>query len=90
MTAINETQIRDLLNRLPSERLRRTCHLVWLERRSLEHVAATQGIGVFAVQRRLQRARERLRKRGLPAPDARRNISARRSPAFQLSLNDNV
>ena len=69
-------------------RLRRTCLLAWVERRSATDIAAIQGITRRAVEQRLHRARRRLRLAGICPPDERRR--GRRTPAFQLSVNQNI
>jgi DNA-directed RNA polymerase specialized sigma24 family protein len=81
---MNVTGLHELLN----VRLRRTCLLAWVERRSAEEIAAIQGITRRGVEQRLQRARHRLRAAGIEPPD--RRSRGRRTPSFQLSVNQNV
>lgn len=86
---INDNDLRAIVANLPSTRLRRTCELIWLRGRSSAQAGAAQGITSRAVEKRLERARGQLRASGIAPPDARRR-RGRRSPAFQLSVNQNV
>jgi DNA-directed RNA polymerase specialized sigma24 family protein len=85
---ISDSDLRAVLAKLPSSRLRRTCELVWLRGRSSAQASAAQGVTARSVEKRLERARRRLRAAGIEPPDARRR--ARRSAAQQWGLSQDV
>jgi DNA-directed RNA polymerase specialized sigma24 family protein len=86
--SISDSDLRAVLAHLPSARLRRTCELVWLRGQSSAQASAGQGVTARTVEKRLERARRKLRAAGVEPPDVRRG--APRRAALQLSLNRNI
>jgi DNA-directed RNA polymerase specialized sigma24 family protein len=88
---ISDADLRKTLVGLPGARLRRTCELVWLRGLSTVQASAALGVNVRALEKRLERARRRLRAAGLEPPDARRRRRrTRRRAARHLGLNQAI
>jgi hypothetical protein len=68
-----------------SKRQRRTCALSWADQMPQADIAAVHGVSKWAVKKRVQRARKRLRKVGIKPPGDPRSLH-RRVKRAQLSL----
>ena len=82
--------IKPLIARMLTLRQRRACAAIWVDGSTHARNAAAQGISVAASEKRVNRARRRLRALGIDPPDGRRCRAGRRASAKQLGVNPDV